>query len=282
MDGVVTTLRGIIVDDIQPNAAILKTYLEKTGRITIDHIFTTAASVLMAASVPPADFWIIDVRLDDGERGVRVARHVRKQTPNLPILFLTAHFDSDFIREFSQDNFMNARHYGIVLRDHMLTPDQLEPIVRQIITERRPSIAYEVYLAREHYRGSNNYRPRARLNDDMLYTIFEANAHGLTNDQICARLNIATRTLENRLTILYESLHLNDAPTTETPRSHTAADYRRRAAIMYYVDRLIEWDADGNMWTYDHEGNRVVYADFQRDSQNARDHARVESQLRQI
>jgi DNA-binding NarL/FixJ family response regulator len=74
-------------------------------------------------------------------------------------------------------------------------------------------------------------------------------AQGMTNEQIAARLGFRDkRTISRTNGQIYTAWGLNKSNTDEK----TA---RTRAAIIVQLGRLISWDADGNSFVMDEQGN---------------------------
>lgn len=257
-------LRGVIVDDTPETARAFKVGLEKTGEVVIDNIFSSASDLLnmsieylkqihfiMTDLVLREDFLVDDSnhRNFTGNDGIDLAQALRRKTgQKKPILIYTAHADDEKV--FKLDKIKLISHYSFVYRHQISEIQQLLPIIK-LIYKGQVYIGQEVRVRLDFYTERGEYTPLSVIDDELNYKIFIYNGQGLSNKQIQAKCNLEERALQNHLLEIYECLHLDEEPSNNVKRL--------RAAIMYQVNRLLEWDNFGNVLTRDEQDNLIPY-----------------------
>jgi FixJ family two-component response regulator len=90
----------VVVDDDFRILESLESLLEATGYKVA--VFSSGEALLKSQAVSVANCLVTDIRMPNVD-GVELQRRVRRQRPELPIVFMTAHYDDEIERRVVED-----------------------------------------------------------------------------------------------------------------------------------------------------------------------------------
>lgn len=143
---------------------------------------------------------VMDLRMK-GRNGVEAARVIWRERPQTRILFWSNYSDEAYLRGISRIVPDNSA-YGYVLKT--APPERLGPALRAVLGEGQILIDREV-----HSLNSFGYLRREALTEVELLILNDV-ALGLPDKLVALRHSLSLRTVQNRLTGLYNKLSLHD------------------------------------------------------------------------
>lgn len=228
-------IRLLLVEDNQSLRAALRSGLEDTGQVTVIAETDRGEESITLALADPPQVVLMDVQLAGALNGVQAAIAIRREIARLPVVFYSIQDDERFYRDFLASGILT--HYAYVRKSNFLLPQSVVPLVRDAIAGRGfidPEIEQRVQAVR-------------LKDEDAPIDLLEPNerevvrllAHGMTNEQIAARLGFRDRRAVSRTNgQIYSAWGLDNSTEDEK----TA---RARASLIYNTGRMIVWDADG-------------------------------------
>ena len=130
-----------------------------------------------------------------------------------------------------------------------MLPESIVPLLRDAVSG-RSFIDPQIEARVQEVRHKDEHDPLALLEPNEREVVALL-AHGLTNEQIAARLGFHDKRAVSRTNgQIYAAWGLNDTPTDEKVA-------RTRAAIIYQCCQIIVWDADGTPQVIDRQGQWV-------------------------
>jgi len=205
----------LLVDDHSVVRLGLTTLLSRMPGIqVVGEASTVAQAEQMALALRP-DLVLMDVRLPDGS-GIDACRRIREQLPEIRVLMLTSHDDSDAALAA-----VMAGASGYLLKQ--VEAGDLRKAIEVIAGGGfllHPRAAHGLM---GHLRNGSGGDPRDELNDRE-HAILELIGDGLTNREIAGRLYLAEKTVRNYVSSILQKLNLSN---------------RAQAAVMVSRDRLL-------------------------------------------
>jgi two-component system response regulator PilR (NtrC family) len=130
--------RILIVDDEAPQCTVLGISFKRRGFEVETITDWRAALKRVAQAEPPLDVVLTDLRMEEGDEGLKVLEAARAADPNLPVIIATAFASAQTAVQAMRSG---AYHYLIKPVDH----DELEVVVERAL-ERRSLVADNVAL----------------------------------------------------------------------------------------------------------------------------------------
>jgi DNA-binding NarL/FixJ family response regulator len=212
-------LRLILADDSVLFRDGLDRLLREAGFDVIGHAGDAEQLLLQVAPDPP-DVVVLDIRLPPGYRdeGLRAAREIRRRWPHVGLLLLSHYAEPAYAADVVS---LGARSVGYLVKDRVADLAELVDAVRRVgsggsaidaavigclLDVRRRDLALEQLTARER-------------------AILALMAEGRSNEAICERLFLGSKTVETHVRHIFAKLGL-------TP---TRSEHRRVMAVLVYL-----------------------------------------------
>jgi DNA-binding NarL/FixJ family response regulator len=195
--------------------------LAEAGFVVESSVADAEALLTAVARLRP-DVAIVDIRLPPTrtDEGLRAARRIRREYPNVGVLVLSQHIRLTYAVELLAGG---AKGVGYLLKDRVSDLAELTQAVRQV---GRGGSAFDPIVI-------DQLVGRWETRDAPLHTLTEREravlalmAEGRTNQAIAARLCIAERTVEKHCTSIFVKLELPEHPD----------DHRRVLAVLHYLN----------------------------------------------
>jgi DNA-binding NarL/FixJ family response regulator len=226
----------LIVEDNPRLRPALSEGLAATGGVRVVHACASGEEALEFCLAQGADAILMDVQLAGQMNGIETAVAIRREFPRLPVVFYSIQDDDAYYRAFRRAGILT--HFAYVRKSNYLLPAMLLPLIRDAAAGRSfidPDIAARV----QEVRRKDEADPMALL-EPAEQTVARLLAHGLTNEQIAARLGFRDKRTISRVNgQIYAAWGLSETATDEKIA-------RTRAAIVARAGRLIRWDEEGN------------------------------------
>ncbi|HLB48774.1 MAG TPA: response regulator transcription factor [Anaerolineales bacterium] len=228
-------LKLLLVEDNEKLRAAMKSGLVGTGEVTVIAETGMSEDALALCIEQTPDAILMDVQLAGAMNGIEAAVFIRREFPRLPVVFYSIQDDDDYYRAFRQSGILS--HYAYVRKSNYLLPQMIVPLLKDAAAGRSfidPDIESRV----QEVRHKDEQAPMALL-EPAEQAVAKMLAHGMTNEQIAARLGFRDKRTISRINgQIYAAWGLADSATDEKVA-------RTRAAIIAREGRLIVWDAEG-------------------------------------
>lgn len=246
-------LNLLLVEDNLRLQAALRAGLEATGEVRVVACTDSGEGALDAclSASPPPDAILMDVALAGQMNGIEAAVAIRREFPRLPVVFYSIQDDDAYYRAFRESGILS--HYAYVRKSNYLLPEMILPLLRDAVSG-RSFIDPEVEARVQEVRRRDERDPMALLepNEQQVARML---AHGLTNEDIAARLGFRDkRTISRTNGQIYAAWGLVESSTDEKVA-------RTRAAVIVHAGRLIRWDEHGQPQVMDERGAWVPWGD---------------------
>lgn len=190
---------------------------------------------------------LMDVQLSGEMNGIQAAVAIRREFPRFPVVFYSIQDDENFYRDFHHSGILS--HYAYVRKSNYLLPQMILPLVRDAVSG-RSFIDPEIEARVQQVRLKDKNDPLALLEPNE-QTVAKLLAHGLTNEQIAAKLGFRDkRSISRTNGQIYAAWGLDESTTDEKVA-------RTRAAIIVQTGCLIYWDQAGIPHKLDEHGEWV-------------------------
>jgi DNA-binding NarL/FixJ family response regulator len=246
------TIHLLLVEDNLRLRQALKSGLEATGAVQVVHHCDsgeTALDYCLSASVAPEEHLpaaasLMDVQLSGKMNGIQAAVAIRREFPRHPVVFYSIQDDDAYYRDFRRSGILS--HYAYVRKSNYLLPEMIVPLLCDTVAG-RSFIDPEIEARVQEVRAKDENDPMAVLepNEQVVARLL---AHGLTNEQIAARLGFQDkRTISRTNGQIYAAWGLDQTTTDEKVA-------RTRAALIVQTGRLMSWDENGQAFVLDERG----------------------------
>jgi DNA-binding NarL/FixJ family response regulator len=193
-------LNVAIVEDDERFRRSLARWVENTAGLHCSGSHATGEDALKLIPRSSTDVVIMDINLP-GMSGIECVRKLRAEQPNLQIIMLTVHEDSDLIFKALQ-----AGAHGYLLKRS--TPDKILEAIGEVSRGGAPmssNIARKVVQAFQ----DQGLSPEAQANlTKREEEILSGVVRGLINKEIADELSISVETIRVHLKSIYEKLHV--------------------------------------------------------------------------
>jgi DNA-binding NarL/FixJ family response regulator len=152
------------------------------------------------------DVAVIDIRMppDHSDEGLRAAREIRADMPQVGILVLSQYVDEHYALALLSDG---AEGIGYLLKDRIAEVDRFVEAVRRVAAGGSvldpEVVAHMVGRRREQGRLADLSRRERQ--------VLELMAQGLSNKSICQQLVVTERAVEHHVTSIFTKLGLSSA-----------------------------------------------------------------------
>ncbi|POZ62262.1 response regulator transcription factor [Chromobacterium alticapitis] len=134
---------------------------------------------------------VVDLRMP-GMSGIELQRHIRKDTPELPVIFMTAHADVRVVVDAMRDGAVEFLQKPIQGQELL---DCVQQCLQQLPQRKQKKREREVFMAR-----LANLTPRERQ-------VFEQIAAGMSSKQIADNLSVTLNTAEQYRSTVLKKMH---------------------------------------------------------------------------
>jgi DNA-binding NarL/FixJ family response regulator len=235
----------LLVEDNPKLRSALKTGLEATGAVQIDHACGDGEEALAYCfSTQPPEAVLMDVQLEGEINGIKTAIEIRREYPRHPIVFYSIQDDDAYFRDFRHSGILS--HYAYVRKSNYLLPKMILPLIKDAVAG-RSFIDPEIEARVQEVRHKDEQDPLALLepNEQVVARML---AQGLTNEQIADQLGFRDkRTISRTNGQIYSVWGLNETTTDEKVA-------RTRATIIVQTGKLITWNDEGTPLVMDARG----------------------------
>ena len=242
-------LNLLLVEDNAKLRPAMKAGLEGTGvvRVLAETASGEEAVSLCLESTP--DAILMDVQLEGPLNGIESAVAIRREFPRLPVVFYSIQDDDAYYRAFRQSGILS--HYAYVRKSNYLLPQMIVPLLKDAVAG-RSFIDPEIESRVQAVRHKDEQSPMALL-EPAEQAVARMLRHGLTNEQIAARIGFRDKRTISRINgQIYAAWGLADSATDEKVA-------RTRAAIIAREGRFIIWDAEGGTKVQNEKGEWVEW-----------------------
>lgn len=242
----------LIEDNLRLQQALVRG-LEATGQVTVLESFAQGEDIIpylhRQATLP--DVMLMDVALAGDLNGIEATVAVRHDYPRMPVVFYSIQDDDDYYRDFLASGILT--HYAYVKKSNYLLPEMLLPLFTQAVIGHKfvdPDIASRVAEVQQQ----DEYDPMALLEPNER-RVARLLAQGMSNEQIAQRMGYQDKRTISRVNgQIYASWGLDKTATDKKIA-------RTRVALIVIHNRFIRWDAAGNAFVINDEGDWDTFAE---------------------
>ncbi len=175
----------MIVDDQSSSQALMKyAILRSEGRYVLAKAFFDSEKVLSELRYEKVDLILLDIYTDGKEKGIKIAREIKKYYPKIKVIILTFALQKRHIEEAKEvgcEGFWYKDYADIDLlevMDRVMEGKIYYPQSQPVVT---------IGMAK-----SSDFTPKE-------LEILQAKVNGYSNENVCTALNIKSRTLDTHL-----------------------------------------------------------------------------------
>ncbi|HEY8489713.1 MAG TPA: response regulator transcription factor [Dehalococcoidia bacterium] len=213
-------IRIAIVEDEDLYRDLLRAALEGQDRLAVVGAFPSAEAALEAWPALDAAVAVLDIELGGGINGIQLAAALRREQPELGIVFLSNYLDIEYARSLSQEM---AAGWSYLLKRSVR---DVQTLVRAV----EGAASGLVVIDSEIFNGVRE-RPEGPLSQltERQRQILDLVASGYTNATIARRLYVSEKTVENQLNMIYGRLGVDREDRSIHPRVKAALLYLQAA-----------------------------------------------------
>lgn len=235
----------VLVEDNPRLQPALKAGLEATGAVRVAMAFARGEEAVPWCIEQGPDAVLMDVQLAGAMNGIEAAVAIRRERPRLPVVFYSIQDDDAYYRAFRRAGILS--HYAYVRKSNYLLPKMIVPLLQDAVAG-RSFIDAEIEARVQEVSRKDANDPMALLEPNE-QEVARMLAHGMTNEQIAARIGFRDkRTISRTNGQIYAAWGLDATDTDEKVA-------RTRAALIVRAGRLICWDDDGTPRVEDARGH---------------------------
>lgn len=170
------------------------------------------------------DACIIDIRMPPThtDEGLKAARAIRTEYPDIAVLVLSQFVDGDYLEELLSDG---NSHVGYLLKDALLDGDELLTALRRVAAG---GVVVDAGLVASLLGTRRANSPLLRLSPRER-EVLQLMAEGRTDRSIADELYIGLKTVQTHTSAIFEKLGLGDDPTSNR-RVRAVLTWLRRTA----------------------------------------------------
>ena len=192
-------------------------YCENTSTPTSGYV---RRILIAAVDAERPDAAVVDIRMPPThtDEGLRAARRIKADHPEIGVLVLSQYLDEDYVFALLGDG---AQGLGYLLKDRITDGDSFTDAVRRVAAG---DAALDPEVVSHLLGHKNSGGPLDELTERER-TVLGEMAEGRSNQAIAARLFLSDRAVERHVTAIFTKLAL-----TATPENH-----RRVLAVLTYL-----------------------------------------------
>jgi two-component system response regulator DegU len=207
-------IRLLIVDDHPLFRAGLEQIMEYEDHINIIGQSEDGTRAIDDMRRLSPDVVLLDVNLPGDMNGLQVARKIKAERPNLPIIILTAHHDTEQIvhaisagassycpKEIKPEDLIRiigwVRQGYYVIGTQRMSKDQRDKWLDNQIRDLSGPYAVD---------GDEHYSPLSPRETEILKLV----TNGMSNKEIAYKLGISQQTVKNHMTSILKKLNVDD------------------------------------------------------------------------
>jgi len=194
-------MRVVIADDSTLFRAAAVRVLEDAGMDVVAQA-ADADDVLRKVRAHRPDVAIVDIRMPPNHRddGLQAARVIRAELPSVGVLLLSQHIEQGYARELLEHG---TEGVGYLLKDRVTDIDRFADAIGQIAN--RGTVLDPEVLAQVVGGGPSALDALDARDRDVLAEI----ARGASNHAIARRMFLSERSVERRVSAIFDALGLN-------------------------------------------------------------------------
>ncbi len=179
----------IIVDDQKTSQDFMKYHVDRgINKYTLTGVFSDADDVL-SASLKDVDLVLLDIFTGDKENGLKVGKYIKENYPNIKIIVLTF-----LVQQKHIDEAKKIGCEGFWYKDY--TEGDLLEIMDKIMAGEK-HYPNDVPIVTIGMAKSSDFTRRE-------IEVLQLKADGMSNAEVCSRMNIGTSTLNGYISSLKE------------------------------------------------------------------------------
>jgi DNA-binding NarL/FixJ family response regulator len=214
------SVRVVIAEDSILLREGIARILGETGFEVVGQSSNADDLLLKVRSYRP-DVVIVDIRMPPThtEEGLRAAKTIREQHPQVGVLVLSQYVESTYAMELIADD---AQGVGYLLKDRVSDVGEFVSAVQRVAdggSALDPAIVTQLVGRRRRDDPISSLTPRER-------EVLELMAEGRSNQAIAERLVVTERAVEKHVTNIFGKLKLSATPE----------DHRRVLAVLAFLD----------------------------------------------
>ncbi|MGB7684671.1 MAG: response regulator transcription factor [Solirubrobacterales bacterium] len=214
-------MRVIVADDSTLLREGLVRLLEEAGLEVVGQA-GDAEELLRKVRAHKPDVAVVDVRMPPThtDEGLRAAREIRAELPEVSVLVLSQHVEVAYARELLAES---AEGLGYLLKDRVADVDALTDAVRRVGeggSALDPEVVSQMLGRRRNDDPLEQLTPRER-------EVLGLMAEGRSNGAIAAELVVTERAVEKHVTGIFSKLELGSS----------SEDHRRVLAVLHFLDQ---------------------------------------------
>lgn len=214
-------LRIIIVEDEDLYRDLLIISLGQQPSLEIVGSFAGADEALASCVELRPDVAVLDISLGPGKNGIQLGLLMRDRLPHLGIVLLSNILKPSALRIIPD---RELRGWAYL---HKKAVGNVEGLLRVLVNTVAGQLVLDPSIEARRARPDQATAALSPRQMEVLRLI----AHGLSNAAIAARLDVAEKTVENYITLLYEKLAISTNGAEVQPRVKAALYYLRELAI---------------------------------------------------
>jgi DNA-binding NarL/FixJ family response regulator len=216
-------VRVVVADDSTLLREGLVRLLEEGGLEVVGQA-ADGEELLRKVRAHKPDVAVVDVRMPPThtDEGLRAAREIRAELPQVSVLVLSQHVEVAYARELLAES---AEGLGYLLKDRVADVEALTDAVRRVGaggSALDPEVVSQMLGRRRHDDPLEQLTPRER-------EVLGLMAEGRSNGAIAAELVVSERAVEKHVTGIFSKLELG--PSSE--------DHRRVLAVLRFLDQPV-------------------------------------------
>ncbi|MGE5618827.1 MAG: response regulator [Sphingomonadaceae bacterium] len=202
-------IRVVIVEDESLYRDLLSFALAQHPRLEVVGSFADGESAVSAVSRLRPDVAMLDIELGGAMNGIQLGLLLRQQLPDLGIVILSNHQDTQFLAAVPQ---ASVAGWSYLLKKSV---SDLQALGRAIEGAAAGFVVLDPRLVTGARRGGQS--PLSHLTPRQ-QEILSLIAQGFTNSAIAERLSLAEKTVENQINLLYQQLGIDREDPSLQPR----------------------------------------------------------------
>jgi DNA-binding NarL/FixJ family response regulator len=206
--------KALVVEDEPLVASLILSALVKAG-FESESANSVSTAISQLKSFDP-DIVLLDINLGEGPNGIDLAHYMRREYRQTAVLFLTNYPDA---RSAVASQVELPEGCGYLRKESVGDVDYLFECIELVLSDNASSLRQDL----------DSNRPLAQLSIRQ-FELMRLLALGYTNQEIADRLGVVPKTVEQRLTLLFRALGVENEPGLN-PRVETIRIYVQHVGL---------------------------------------------------